>query len=73
MMGPAALLPLVALPGTALLLQPRLPPWVFMWIMAGSLYAGSRVGRHGDRREPQLAPCSVRSSRLCTMPPMWSP
>jgi Membrane bound O-acyl transferase family len=41
-MTPAALLPLVALPGMAMLMQPRLPAWMFMWVMAASLYAGCK-------------------------------
>jgi hypothetical protein len=61
MMGPAALLPLVALPGTALLLQPRLPPWVFMWIMAGSLYAGSKWISYCEARDR-----GIRADRLRT-------
>jgi predicted DCC family thiol-disulfide oxidoreductase YuxK len=38
----AGVLPLIVLPASALLLRPSLPPWVFMWTMAGALYAGCK-------------------------------
>src|SRR5215468_4657569 len=38
----ASVLPLIALPSMALLLRASLPPWAFMWTMAGALYAGCK-------------------------------
>jgi predicted DCC family thiol-disulfide oxidoreductase YuxK len=38
----AAVLPLIVLPAIALLLRSSLPPWAFMWTMAGALYAGCK-------------------------------
>ena len=35
----AAVVPLIVLPSGALLLRSSLPPWSFMWTMAGALYA----------------------------------
>jgi hypothetical protein len=58
-MTPAALVPLAALPGIALLLQPRLPPWVFMWVMAASLYAGCKWITYCDARDR-----GIRGDRL---------
>jgi predicted DCC family thiol-disulfide oxidoreductase YuxK len=38
----AGVLPLILLTAGALLLRPLLPPWGFMWTMAGALYAGCK-------------------------------
>jgi len=38
----ARVLPLIALPSIALVLRSSLPPWAFMWTMAGALYAGCK-------------------------------
>ncbi len=62
--SPAALVPLAMLPGTVLLLQPRLPAWVFMWVMAASLYAGCKWITYCDARDRGIRGRSVADARL---------
>jgi len=39
---PVSILPLLILPGLALLLAPLMAPWAFMWALAFALYAGCK-------------------------------
>jgi predicted DCC family thiol-disulfide oxidoreductase YuxK len=57
----AGVLPLIALPVIALLLRSSLPPWAFMWAMAGALYAGCKWLTYCDARHHGAAPTRLRS------------
>jgi predicted DCC family thiol-disulfide oxidoreductase YuxK len=53
-------LPLIALTAGALLLRPSLPPWVFMWTMAGALYGGCKWLSYRDAVDPGAATSRAR-------------
>ena len=56
-----SVLPLIALPSMALVLRSSLPPWAFMWTMAGALYAGCKWLSYRAARRDAVAPSRVRT------------
>jgi predicted DCC family thiol-disulfide oxidoreductase YuxK len=56
----AGALPLTVLTAGALLLRRLLPPWVFMWTMAGALYAGCKWLSYRDALEAGAAASRTR-------------
>jgi predicted DCC family thiol-disulfide oxidoreductase YuxK len=57
----AGVLPLIALPAMALLIRSSLPPWAFMWTMAGALYAGCKWLTYRDACTHGASPDRLRS------------
>jgi predicted DCC family thiol-disulfide oxidoreductase YuxK len=57
----SSVLPLIALPATALLIRSSLPPWAFMWTMAGALYAGCKWLTYRDACTHGASPDRLRS------------
>ena len=57
----AGVLPLIVLIAGALVIRSSLPPWAFMWMMAGALYAGCKWLSFRDARNDGVAASRTRT------------